>query len=137
VTRLDVAVGDELPTFTRVPGFAEWNRYAAVNEEFVPIHMDDEEGRQAGYERAIGMGRLQWSYVHTMLRQWLDGRGRIVRVAVQFRGPNLRGEQVVVGGSVSGLRMHEGRRFVDVDVWVADASGQVLVPGTATVELVD
>ena len=35
-------VGDEIPTFERFADFPAWNRYAAVNDEFVPIHMDDD-----------------------------------------------------------------------------------------------
>jgi len=42
--------------------------------------MDDEAGRAAGHPTAIGMGNLQWAYLHNLLRGWLGGRGRIVRV---------------------------------------------------------
>ena len=38
-------VGEEIPAFVRQTGFDNWNRYAAVNDEFVPIHMDDEAGQ--------------------------------------------------------------------------------------------
>ena len=41
-------VGDTLPTLQRTTAFHNWNRYAAVNDEFVPIHMDDEAGKAAG-----------------------------------------------------------------------------------------
>ena len=52
----DIHVGDELPVFQRATGLHHWNRYAAVNDEFVPIHMDDEAGQEAGYPSAFGMG---------------------------------------------------------------------------------
>src|SRR5881398_3196658 len=42
VDRDTVTIGTELPVFVRTTGFHNWNRYAAVNDEFVPIHMDDE-----------------------------------------------------------------------------------------------
>ena len=42
----DVAIGDQLTEWTRTTGFMEWNRYAAVNDEFVPFHMEDEAGCQ-------------------------------------------------------------------------------------------
>src|ERR1700733_10411649 len=89
-----VRVGDELPSFTRTTGFHNWNRYAAVNDEFVPIHMDDEAGQAAGYPTAFGMGNLQWSYLHNMIRDWMGGEGQIVRLSCQFRGPNLKGQTV-------------------------------------------
>src|SRR5579862_264289 len=63
-------VGEELPTFQRTTDAENWNRFAAVNYEFVP-HLDDEGGRKAGYPSAFGMGNLQWSYLHNLLRNWL------------------------------------------------------------------
>src|SRR3978361_1448213 len=94
----DVAVGDELPPFTRVTGFANWNRYAAVNDEFVPIHMDDEAGKAAGYPTAFGMGNLQWSYLHNVIREWGGADVRILKIACQFRAPNVKGQEVTAHG---------------------------------------
>lgn len=128
-------VGTVLPAFNRTPGFAHWNRYAAVNDEFVPIHMDDAEGIRAGYPSAIGMGRLQWSYVHVMLRQWLAGRGEITRVSLQFRRPNLRGVPIRVEATVSAVRTTARGREIDLNVQITDDSGDLLAPGSATVVL--
>ena len=58
----DVNVGDEMPPWSRKTGFMNWNRYAAVNDEFVPFHMDDEAGRAAKNEQgAFGMGNLRYA----------------------------------------------------------------------------
>ena len=81
----DFEVGRSLPVFERIVDLANWNRYAAVNDEFVPIHMDDAAGAEAGYPTAFGMGNLQVSYLHAMLRHWLDGRGSVQQLTVQFR----------------------------------------------------
>ena len=81
-----VKVGDEVPVFSRLGTLHAWNRYAAVNDEFVDIHMDDESGRQAGYPTAFAMGNLQFAYLNNMLRDWIGDHGRIVGVNVQFRG---------------------------------------------------
>jgi acyl dehydratase len=112
-----LSVGDKLPPFTRVTDFAAWNRYAAVNYEFVPIHMDDEAGRRAGLPGAVGMGNLQWSYLHNMVRDWLGGAGRILRMDCQFRGMNVRGQTVTAHGTVSGLTPGAGGIEVSLDVW--------------------
>lgn len=128
-------VGDELPPFTRETGFANWNRYAAVNDEFVPIHMDDEAGREAGHPTAIGMGNLQWSYLHNLLRDWLDGRGRIIRIEGQFRGLNTKGMTVTARGVVTGLTDSDGTRTATLDVWTEDEHGTKLLPGKAVVRL--
>lgn len=128
-----IKVGDELPTFQRATGFHNWNRYAAVNDEFVPIHMDDEAGRAAGYPTVFGMGNLQWAYLHDLLRQWMGDDGRILRVGCQFRAPNIKGQTVTAHGTVTVVRDEGGQRIVDLDVWTEEQNGAKLAPGTATV----
>ena len=82
---MDVTVGQELTPFAREAGFPAWNRYAAVNDEFIPIHMDDTAGKEAGYSGAFGMGNLQWAYLHNLIREFLAGTGgRIVKLHCQF-----------------------------------------------------
>lgn len=127
--------GDSIPPFSRTTGFDLWNRYAAVNDEFVPIHMDDEAGREAGFPGAFGMGNLQWSFLHSALRRWLGDVGRIVGVTCQFRAPNLKGRTVQAGGRITAVRRDGPEVVVDLDVWTVDDEGQVLAPGTATVAL--
>ena len=130
-----VAVGQEIPPFERMSGFHAWNRFAAVNDEFVPIHMDDEAGRNAGYPGAFGMGNLQVAYLHAVLRQWIGDEGRIVAVSCQFRAPNLRGLRTVARGRVTAVRDEGGQTFVDLDVWTETEEGTALAPGKATVVL--
>ena len=40
----DVTVGDELPAWSRKTDFMNWNRYAAVNDEFVAATVVLREG---------------------------------------------------------------------------------------------
>ncbi|WP_051214976.1 MaoC/PaaZ C-terminal domain-containing protein [Granulicoccus phenolivorans] len=101
-------VGDTISSGRRASGPAEWNRYAAVNDEFVPIHMDDAAGRAAGYPGAIGMGRLQWSYVHVFLREWLAGAGRIRELSLQYRRPALKDAEFEVVATVTRATSGEG-----------------------------
>ena len=132
----DVNIGDEVPPFSRKTGFMNWNRFAAVNDEFVSIHMDDEAGRAAGFPDAIGMGRLQWSYLHNLLRDWLPPGGRIVAIRAQLRTPNRKGSTITAHGVVTAVRDEAGVRRIDLDVWIDDDRGNRLAPGSATVELV-
>jgi acyl dehydratase len=137
VDRNAVGVGTELPVFVRTTGFHNWNRYAAVNDEFVPIHMDDEAGRAQGFPGAFGMGNLMWSYLHNLVRDWMGDDGRIVSMACSFRSPNLRGMTVEARGTVTAVRDEKGERLVDLELAVVDHDNPdtVLVPATATVAL--
>jgi acyl dehydratase len=130
---MEIKVGDELPAFVRQPGFHNWNRYAAVNDEFVPIHMDDEAGRAAGYPSAFGQGNLQWAYLHNVVRQWMGDDGRIERMACSFRGANVKGQTVTARGRVTAVADGGGRRVVDLEVWTENDAGERLAPGTARV----
>ena len=128
-----IAVGDEIPPFERTVDLGNWNRYAAVNDEFVPIHMDDEAGRAAGYPGAFGMGNLGVSYVHCLLRDWLDQRGSVLMVDVEFRRPSQRGALNRARGTITRVDRAEAGIEVGLDVWIEDADGLVLTRGTATV----
>ena len=132
---MDVEVGQELPPFQRVAGFHAWNRYASVNEEFIPIHMDDDAGRAAGNPGAFGMGNLQVAYLHALLRQWVGEDGRILSVKCQMRAPSLRGLQTSARGRVTDVRREAGETIVDLEVWTETEEGTVLTPGTARVSL--
>jgi hypothetical protein len=130
-----IGIGQSIPEFSRQGNLHAWNRYAAVNHEFVDIHMDDEAGRAAGYPGAFGMGNISWAWIHCMLREWLeDLDGRIVSVVCQFRGPSLRGKVITAKGVVRTVRPDGDQVFVDLDVWT-ECEGTTLAPGTATVAL--
>jgi acyl dehydratase len=133
----DAQVGDPLPGFRRATGFANWNRYAAVNSEFAPIHMDDEAGRAAGFPTAIGMGGLLWGYLHNLVRDWLGDEGRITRMTCQFRGANTKDMVVTAHGVVTAAGNAPDGRLIELDVWIEDEDGTRLVPGTARVVIPD
>lgn len=126
-----IQVGDQLRPFSRQTDFDNWNRYAAVNDEFLPHSMNDDAARSEGFPRAFGMGNLQWSYVHSLLRQFLGPDGSILRIDVQFRNPNLREQTVIAHGTVTGI---EGD-IVAIDLWTQEAEGSHLAVGTARVRL--
>lgn len=134
-TTSPVEPGTTIGPFTRTTGFANWNRYAAVNDEFVPIHMDDEAGRAAGYPTAFGMGNLQWSYLHNLVRDWMGDDGHIVSLECQFRGANTKDMTVTAHGVVTAVEDAAGRRRVTLDIWTEDQDGNKLAPGTAVVEI--
>ena len=130
-----IHLGQEILPLQRQTGFQNWNRFAAVNNEFVPIHMDDDAGRAAGYPTAFGMGSLQWSFLHTMLREWIGDEGRILRVACQFRAANTKGMTVAARGRITAIRETGSEIEVDLDVWTESDDGRSLAPGSATVAL--
>lgn len=126
-------VGDTFPPFERDSGFAYWNRYAAVNDEFIPIHMDDDSGRAAGYPTAFGMGNLTWAYLHLAVHQWFGLEARITGMGTQFRSAVTRGKRVIVTGTVSAVNPGADGDELTLELRAEDQDGTVLAPSTATV----
>jgi acyl dehydratase len=131
------AVATALPPYRRTTGLPNWNRYAAVNDEFIDIHMDDDSARAVGMPGVFGMGNLRIAYLHNLLSDWLGDRGDIVDFTCQFRGLNLRGDELTCTGSVTGTRDEDDLRLVDLELGVANQSGVDTTPGSATVVLFD
>jgi acyl dehydratase len=131
----DIDVGDEVRPFVRVTDFAEWNRYAAVNDEFIDVHMSADAARAAGQPDVFGMGNLRIAYAHNALHDWLDGRGDIAEFACQFRGMNFRGDELSAWGRVTAAEHREGLRCADLEMGVRNQGGEETMPATATVVL--
>jgi len=131
----DVRVGDQLTGFSRTTDLENWNRYAAVNDEFFPIHMDDKAGQEAGYPSAFGMGNLLWAYMHNALREWLAEDGEIKSLSCQFRSPNLRNMTVSVRGVVTEVTRRADGSYVSFDLRTESDAGETLAPGRAVVVL--
>jgi acyl dehydratase len=81
-----------IPPYVRTTGLANWNRYAAVNDEFIDIHMDDDAAKAVGMPGVFGMGNLRIAYLHNLLADWLGDDGDIVDFRCEFRGLNMKGD---------------------------------------------
>ncbi len=132
----DVNVGDDIPSFTRQTDFMHWNRYAAVNDEFVYIHMDDEAGKSAANEQgAFGMGNLRYAYLLNMLREWAGDEAEIRELGVQFRAINQKNDVLTCVGSVTEKTVEDGQCLVRLDTNVINQDGVATCPGHAVVAL--
>lgn len=132
----DVQVGDKLPEWSRKTSFAEWNRYAAVNEEFVPFHMDDEAGRRAGNEQgAFGMGNLRYAYIVNALHAWVGDEGIVREVGCQYRAINQKDDVLTVVGEITEKSAEEGENRIRLDINVVNQGGGATCPGHAVVVL--
>lgn len=129
-------VGDTLPPFVRTTHFEEWNRYAAVNDEFVPIHMDDEAGQAAGNESgAFGMGNLRRAYLLNMIHAWAGDDAEVRRLTIRYVRVNQKNDELRTFGRITGTEIVDGVPLVHLEVDVLDADGNSTTPGSATVAL--
>ena len=124
--------GDELPSFVRTPTSPQWNRYAAVNDEFIDVHMSAEAARAAGQPDVFGMGNLRIALrPHAAAR--LARRPRRHRgVRCQFRALNFRGDALTAHGRVTGTaRSATGCTVVDARARRLQPARRETMPATA------
>jgi acyl dehydratase len=126
-------VGAELTPFARTTRLANWNRFAAVNDEFVDIHMDDEAARAIGMPGVFGMGSLRIAYLHDLLVQALGDDGDIVEFSCEFRGINLKGDRLTCTGTVEEVAEVDGQELATIRLAVVNQDGVDTTPGRATV----
>ena len=132
----DVEVGQEIRSWSRRTDLMSWNRFAAVNDEFVYIHMDDEAGRAALNEAgAFGMGNLRLAYLHNMLRDWAGDEAWVRKLGCQYRAINQKNDELICVGKITAKRVENGEHLVDLQVDVINQNGQSTTPGEATVAL--
>lgn len=129
--------GHELRAYERTTGLAHWNRFAAVNDEFIDVHMDAAAARAAGQTDIFGMGNLRIAYVHNALVEWLGGQGDIAEFGCQFRALNLVGDRLRTRCVVSGKERRDGVRLVSLDADVVNQADASTMPSTASVILFD
>lgn len=131
----DIEVGYEMPAFERQTDFMNWNRYAAVNDEFVYLHMDDEVGKAAGQGAAFGMGNLRWAYVMNALTDWIGDEAEVRELSMQFREINHKNDLLTTRGIVSKKEVVDGEHLVHLDINVLNQDGTATAPGTSVVVL--
>ena len=64
----DLKVGDEMPKWARQTDFMHWNRYAAVNDEFVPFPTPEVLGDLDPEERLGAYLRYDF---YCMIQEWI------------------------------------------------------------------
>jgi acyl dehydratase len=132
----DVKVGDEIPSFVKQTDFMHWNRYAAINDEFVYIHMDDEAGKNGGNAQgAFGMGNLRWAYLQNMLRDWAGDEAELKEMSAQWRAINQKNDVLTATGKVTEKKTENGENLVRLDINVVNQDGKGTAPGYAVIAL--
>ena len=122
-----------IPPYVRTTGLANWNRYAAVNDEFIDIHMDDDAAKAVGMPGVFGMGNLRIAYLHNLLADWLGDDGDIVDFRCEFRGLNMKGDTLTCTASPVAEGSVDGLRTTTVDLSVKNQDDIETTPGQATV----
>lgn len=129
----NVRAGDALPELRRRCDIVQSFFYNAALWNAHRIHYEREYATQAeGYAGLVVPGPLLGDWLAQCAEDWL-GEGRIVRFSYSNRLACFVDDEVFVGGVVKSV--DAGAREADLELWVKNAAGEVITPGTARVRL--
>lgn len=132
-----IGPGHAIPGITRSPQRKDLIRFAAVAEDFAEQHWDKEHMAALGFPNVIVHGWLTLTYMCQAVTAWMPPDiVRIVRYDARHKRPALPGP-MRIGGSVTGVRSHHGKRQLDLAIWARDEDGNDLTTGTMVIEELD
>jgi acyl dehydratase len=131
VTYASVQVGDqrteEFPALTRTM----FVRYAGASGDFNPMHHDDTIAAQVGNPSVFGHGMLSMGLAARVVKDWF-GPEAIRRLQVRFAKQVWPGDVLTCTAVVTAKREEGDEHLVDVEITVANQSGDQAITGAAT-----
>ncbi len=117
------AMPEALPPVSMTVDRAAILAYAAITDDFNPLHVDEEFAAGTPFGRPIAHGMLSLNLIWQSLRRAF---GPLVPATldVRFVRPVPQDTRVTAGGA----RRADGAGY---DVWVRDAAGRDVIAGTA------
>ena len=132
----DVRPGELLPPLTVQVTPVQMFLFSAASYNGHRIHWDTPWATDVeGHPGLVVQGHLQAALLARAVTDWIGSAGRLVAFATQNRGSAHAGDVLTFRGVVVSVRQEGDRHLVDLRLGGEDAAGQVVMPGTATVEL--
>jgi 3-methylfumaryl-CoA hydratase len=131
--RLDtLKPGDPLPERARGTDIVQSFFYNAALWNAHRIHYELGYATQAeGYAGLVVPGPLLGDWLGQCAEDWAGEAGRVVKLAYSNRLAAIVGETVVVGGAVKEVDV--AAREALLELWVKNARGELITPGSALV----
>ena len=132
----DVKVGQAMTTLSMATTTAQLFFFSAATYNGHRIHYDRTWAVDVeGYPDVLVQGPLQSALMARAVTDWIGAAGRLVRFEVHNRASAFPGEQLRFAGTVVATREVDGRGQVELELRGDKGEGEILMPGSATVEL--
>ncbi len=107
-----------------------------IEDEWTAAHWDEYFARQSGIPRPYDEGPMRYDDMAHLVTDWMGDDAFLREITVTLRAPNLLGDLSWCTGKVTGKRQDdEGRKVVDLGLWIINQRGERTTLGAATVEL--
>ena len=126
-----VHVGDELPPMVKAASRAQLFLYSAASSNPHRIHYDREYASTEGHPDVLVHGPLQGAWLSQFVTDWMGPQGRLLTLSWQNRARAFPERELTFRGRVTAV--DDG--VVTLELREEDDTGQVCMPGAATVRL--
>jgi acyl dehydratase len=130
----DVNEGDEAPAVIHELTRTDLVMYAGASGDFNPMHHDEVKAKEAGLPSVFGHGMFSMGLLGRAITDWV-GVANLRNFKVRFTKQTWPGEKLTSKIAVIGKRKDNGDNLVDLDVELANESGEVKVAGSAIAAL--
>jgi acyl dehydratase len=129
-------VGDELPPLVKPPvDRLQMARYVGASGDFNPLHCDEPYARAAGFPGIFAPAAIGMGFAAELVAEWVRG-ARLRRVQARFVKFIWPGDVLTARGRVTERRFEDGGKYtVDIETWVENQRGELVLRGLATVQL--
>jgi acyl dehydratase len=130
-----VHLGDEVPPLSKGPvDRVQLARYAGASGDFNPVHVDEVYARSLGMPSVYAPGMLVMGMLGQLLSDWARG-AQLRRYSVRFSKTVWPGDALTARGRVMERWGEAGKYFAEVDLWVENQKGELVLRGSALVQL--
>ncbi len=131
----DVEVGMALPPLHKKPSNTLLFLYSAITWNPQRIHYDKDYTLTEGYQDVIVHGPLRGAFLSQLVTRWSGEEGTLKKLSYANRDIAYVNEPLTCKGTVTRKWVEDGKGYVECEIWVENAQGARLTPGSATVIL--
>ncbi|MEC7837761.1 MAG: MaoC/PaaZ C-terminal domain-containing protein [Chloroflexota bacterium] len=109
--------------------------YAGASQDFNEFHYDDEVAKKAGHKGIIIHGALKSAWLAQLMVEFVGLKGRLKKFNVSYRGVDFPYEDLKYYGKITNKYIDKSIGFVEIDLSLENAEGQITTPSSALIEL--
>ena len=118
-----------------VPAARLVNPETNIEDNWASAHWDEYFASQSGIPRPYDEGPMRYDSMAHLVTDWMGDDAVLREIAVQLRAPALLGDLSWCTGEVVGKREDDGRKLVDLHIWITNQRQERTTAGKAVVEL--
>ncbi|MEZ5532726.1 MAG: hypothetical protein R3E69_10120 [Steroidobacteraceae bacterium] len=132
----DVRIGEEIPAISIGPlSHTQFIFIASSHHDWYPGHHDVEYARAQGLPDIFMNATWQHGLFQRLLCAWAGPNAIPRRIRYRMGRPIVRHDTVHARGVVTGKRIENGERLIELDVWLGKQDADKVSTGSAIVML--